>query len=45
MADEAAGNQYKVLILPGDAYAQAIFETDQGDNLLQPILERLQQYR
>lgn len=45
MADEAAGNRNKALILPGDAHAQAIFETNQGDNLMQAILERLQQYR
>lgn len=44
MAEEAAGDQNKVLVLAGDAHAQAIFETDQGDNLTQDILERLQRY-
>lgn len=37
MAEEAAGDQNKVLVLPGNAHAQAIFETDQGDNLTQDI--------
>lgn len=45
MTEEAAGDQNKVLILPGSAHAQAIFETDQGGKLMQAILERLQKYR
>ncbi len=30
MAEEAPGDRNEVLILPGDAHAQAIFETNQG---------------
>ncbi|MDQ3303099.1 MAG: alpha/beta hydrolase [Actinomycetota bacterium] len=41
MAEEAPGSRNDVLILQGDAHAQAIFETDQGDKLMRVILERL----
>lgn len=41
MAEEAPGSRNDALILQGDAHAQAIFETDQGDELMQVILERL----
>ncbi len=41
MAEEAPGNKNEVLILPGDAHAQAIFRTEVGDELMQAILERL----
>lgn len=41
MADEAPGADNEALILPGDAHAQAIFETEQGDELLQAILGRV----
>jgi pimeloyl-ACP methyl ester carboxylesterase len=43
MAEEAPGDQNEVLILPGDAHAQAIFKTDQGERLMQAILERLEE--
>ncbi len=41
MAEEAPGSRNEALILPGDAHAQAIFETDQGERLMRAILERL----
>ena len=41
MADEAPGSGNEVLILPGDAHAQAIFTTGSGDRLLEAILERV----
>ncbi|MEJ7843282.1 MAG: alpha/beta hydrolase [Rubrobacter sp.] len=44
MTQEAPGENNKVLILPGDAHAQAIFDSDQGDRLTQAILKRLQRY-
>lgn len=43
MAEEAPGNRNEVLILPGDAHAQAIFETTQGERLMQAILDRLKE--
>jgi len=42
MAEEAPGSRNEVLILPGDAHAQAIFESDQGEKLTRTILERLE---
>ena len=42
MAEEAPGGRNEVLILPGDAHAQAIFESDQGEKLTRTILERLE---
>ena len=44
MAEEAPGNRNEVLILPGDAHAQAIFRTEVGDELMQAILERLEEH-
>jgi pimeloyl-ACP methyl ester carboxylesterase len=44
MASEAPGEQNEALILPGDAHAQAIFQTDEGERLMQVILERLEEY-
>ncbi len=41
MAERAPGSRNEVLILPGDAHAQAIFETDQGERLMHAILERI----
>ena len=41
MAEEAPGSRNEALILPGDAHAQAIFKTDQGERLTRIILERL----
>jgi pimeloyl-ACP methyl ester carboxylesterase len=44
MANEAPGNQNEALILAGDAHAQAIFQTEEGERLMQVILERLKEY-
>lgn len=44
MAEEAPGDRNETLIVGGDAHAQAIFDTPQGDRLLQTITERLRQY-
>ncbi len=41
MAEEAPGSRNEVLILPGDAHAQAIFESDQGERLMRTILDQL----
>ena len=41
MAEEATGADNEALILSGSAHAQAIFETEQGDDLLRAILDRL----
>ena len=42
MAKEASGDRNEALVLPGDAHAQAIFGTEEGERLMQAILERLQ---
>lgn len=44
MADEAPGDLNEVLILSGDAHAQAIFQTEEGERLMQAILKRLKEY-
>ena len=44
MADEAPGDRNEALILPGDAHAQAIFQTGEGERLMQAILDRLEKY-
>jgi len=44
MADEAPGDRNEALILPGDAHAQAIFQTQEGGRLMQVILERIEEY-
>ena len=44
MAKDAPGDNNKALILPGSAHAQAIFDSDAGDKLLQTIVERLKEY-
>ncbi len=44
MAGRAPGNQNEALILSGDAHAQAIFQTGEGDRLMQTIAERLKEY-
>jgi len=44
MAEDAPGPDNEALLLPGNAHAQAIFETDQGDELLRVILDRLATY-
>lgn len=38
MADGAPGDQNETVVLPGSAHAQAIFESDQGDVLVDAIL-------
>jgi len=45
MAADAPGDDNIALILPGGAHAQAIFDTDQGDPLLQEIITRLELIR
>ena len=42
MAEEAPGSRNEALILPGDAHAQAIVASDQGEKLMRTILERLE---
>ena len=44
MAHEAPGDENEALILSGDAHAQAIFQTQEGERLMQVILERLEEY-
>ncbi len=44
MADEAPGDRNEALILSGDAHAQAIFQTGEGERLMQAILERFEEY-
>ncbi len=41
MAERAPGTRNEALILPGDAHAQAVFGTDQGERVMRAILERL----
>jgi pimeloyl-ACP methyl ester carboxylesterase len=41
MAERAPGSRNEALILPGDAHAQSIFGTDQGERLMRAILTRL----
>ena len=45
MAEEAPGDQNEALVLSGDAHAQAIFQTEEGDRLMQTILKRLEEHR
>ena len=42
MAEEAPESRNEALILPGDAHAQAIFETDQGERLMRATIEQLE---
>lgn len=44
MAEETPWDRNEALILPGDAHAQAIFETEEGERLTQAILDRLDEY-
>ncbi|MDP9480525.1 MAG: alpha/beta hydrolase [Actinomycetota bacterium] len=44
MAEEAPRGRNEALVLPGDAHAQATFETEEGERLVQDILERLEEY-
>lgn len=43
MAKDAPGGNNEALILSGDAHAQAIFDGDQGDKLLQAIIKRVKE--
>ncbi len=43
LASSAPGDDNEALILPGSAHAQNIFETDQGDEVLDAMLQRLSQ--
>jgi pimeloyl-ACP methyl ester carboxylesterase len=44
LAASAAGDQNVAMILPGDAHAQNIFDTGQGEALTEAILERLERF-
>ncbi len=44
MAEEAPGDRNEALIFPGDAHAQAIFETEEGERLTQAILNRIEEH-
>lgn len=41
MADAAPGPDVEVLVVPGDAHAQGIFRTDQADEVLDAVIDRL----
>lgn len=41
LAETAPGDENRVLLLPGSAHAQAIFDTDQADRALRAIREQL----
>lgn len=45
MAEQARGEDNEVLLLPGNAHAQAIFGGPEGERLLQAIIDRLDRYR
>ena len=44
LAESAPGDENEAQILPGDAHAQNIFDTDQGEPATQAILERLERF-
>jgi len=44
LADSAPGDNNIAKILPGSAHAQNIFDTDQGDAVLELMLERIRTY-
>ena len=41
LADASPGDDNEVLLVPGSAHAQNVFDTDQGDAVLAAVLERL----
>jgi pimeloyl-ACP methyl ester carboxylesterase len=45
MAEEAPGTHNEALIVAGDAHAQGIFDTEEGERLMDAILDRLRRYR
>jgi pimeloyl-ACP methyl ester carboxylesterase len=44
IADAAPGDDNEVVLLPGSAHAQGIFDSDQGDRALELILDRLEEH-
>lgn len=42
LAEKAPGDENEARILPGDAHAQNLFDTDQGEKVTRAILERLE---
>ena len=44
LALKSAGDENEVEILPGDAHAQHIFNSDQGEPLMRLILDRLERF-
>jgi len=44
LAAAAAGSDNEVLLLPGSAHAQNIFETEQGPRLLTAVIDRLARF-
>lgn len=44
LADAGPGEDNRAVLLPGSAHAQNIFDTDQGDKVLQMILDRLAEF-
>ena len=45
LAEESRGKHNEALVVHGDAHAQGIFKTDEGDRLMDAILGRLRRYR
>ena len=41
LADAGPGSDNLAVLLPGSAHAQNIFDTDQGETVVQLILDRL----
>jgi len=44
MADKAPGDRNEILAVPSDAHAQAIFDGDSADRIMQEILDRLERF-
>lgn len=44
LAEESDGDENEVMLLPGSAHAQNIFDTDQGAPTLQAVLDRLAEF-
>ena len=43
IAYEVPRDQNEALILPGGAYARAIFQPEEGEHLMQAVVERLEE--
>ncbi|CAN5479413.1 hypothetical protein BH11ACT8_BH11ACT8_22990 [soil metagenome] len=41
LADASPGDDNQVLLVPGSAHAQNVFDTDQSDVVLEAVLQRL----